>query len=108
MLCLSALGQTRAGPDELQWCPRDAHQHVIHNLLRLSTTGLLTILCMLYNEYHLLFLGLIVLDIFSHWFQMYSTFVSGSSTHKARLRLVCPTSIGHHCSSRPGTMPINQ
>jgi CDP-diacylglycerol--inositol 3-phosphatidyltransferase len=49
---------------------------------RLSTAGLLAVLGMLYPRSYMLFLGLMFLDIFSHWFQMYSTFVSGSSTHK--------------------------
>lgn len=49
---------------------------------RLSTAGLLTILCMLYPSWYILFLGLLMLDVFSHWLQMQATLVSGSSTHK--------------------------
>mmetsp|Transcript_15420 Transcript_15420/g.46545 ORF Transcript_15420/g.46545 Transcript_15420/m.46545 type:complete len:245 (-) Transcript_15420:362-1096(-) len=49
---------------------------------RLSTAGLLAVLGMLYPRSYMLFLSLMFLDIFSHWFQMYSTFVSGSETHK--------------------------
>jgi CDP-diacylglycerol--inositol 3-phosphatidyltransferase len=49
---------------------------------RLATAGLLAVLGMLYPRSYMAFLGLMFLDIFSHWFQMYSTFVSGSSTHK--------------------------
>ena len=52
----------------------------------MATTCLLAVLCMLYPAAHTLFLGLIMLDIFSHWFQMYSTLATGSATHKARAR----------------------
>ena len=51
---------------------------------RLATAGLLAVLGMLYPRSYMAFLGLMFLDIFSHWFQMYSTFLSGSETHKAR------------------------
>lgn len=53
---------------------------------RLATAGLLAVLGMLYPRSYMAFLGLMFLDIFSHWFQMYSTFVSGSETHKVRHR----------------------
>lgn len=49
---------------------------------RLSTAGLLAVLGMLYPRSYMLFLLLMFLDIFSHWFQMYSTFVSGNESHK--------------------------
>lgn len=49
---------------------------------RLSTAGLLAVLGMLYPRSYMLFLSLMFLDIFSHWFQMYSTFVSGNESHK--------------------------
>ncbi len=49
---------------------------------RLATTGLLMLLAMLYPRYHIVFIGLVFLDIFSHWFQMYSTLLLGASTHK--------------------------
>lgn len=49
---------------------------------RVATTGLLAILCAFYPTYSLLFLVLLMLDISSHWFQMYSTLLAGSSTHK--------------------------
>lgn len=49
---------------------------------RVATTCLLAILCILYPSHHVVFLSLIMLDIFSHWFQMYSTLATGSSTHK--------------------------
>jgi phosphatidylglycerophosphate synthase len=49
---------------------------------RLSTAGLLAVLGMLYPRSYMVFLAIMFLDIFSHWFQMYSTFISGSETHK--------------------------
>ncbi|GBF98025.1 hypothetical protein Rsub_11136 [Raphidocelis subcapitata] len=49
---------------------------------RVATTGLLAILCAVYPRASLLFLLLLALDIASHWFQMYSTLLAGSSTHK--------------------------
>ena len=104
---------------------------------RLATAGLLAVLGMLYPRSYMAFLGLMFLDIFSHWsvqsaveafgtqhhapllrdhspagclcrcvgvrsgrlrrraalvcrFQMYSTFVSGSSTHKVSNRCSAP------------------
>ena len=54
---------------------------------RLATAGLLAVLGMLYPRSYMVFLALMFLDIFSHWFQMYSTFISGSETHKARARM---------------------
>lgn len=51
---------------------------------RVATTGLLALLCSVYPQYHIVFILLISLDIFSHWFQMYSTLLAGSSTHKVR------------------------
>jgi hypothetical protein len=52
---------------------------------RVATTGLLALLCCTYPALHLLFIALIALDIFSHWFQMYASLLAGSSTHKVRL-----------------------
>ena len=52
---------------------------------RLSTAGLLAVLGMLYPRSYMVFLAIMFLDIFSHWFQMYSTFISGSETHKVGL-----------------------
>lgn len=49
---------------------------------RLSTAGLLAILGMLSPRWYFGFLALLMLDIFSHWFQMYATMASGASTHK--------------------------
>ncbi|PNW77040.1 hypothetical protein CHLRE_10g419800v5 [Chlamydomonas reinhardtii] len=49
---------------------------------RLATTGLLLLLCMVYPAMHVVCVSLIFLDIFSHWFQMYSTLAAGSATHK--------------------------
>ncbi|GAX81196.1 hypothetical protein CEUSTIGMA_g8629.t1 [Chlamydomonas eustigma] len=49
---------------------------------RLATTGLLMLLAMQYPTFHILFILLVFLDVFSHWFQMYSTLLVGASTHK--------------------------
>jgi phosphatidylglycerophosphate synthase len=56
----------------MRWCWAD----------RLSTAGLLAILGMLSPRWYFGFLALLMLDIFSHWFQMYATMASGASTHK--------------------------
>lgn len=48
---------------------------------RVSTAGLLAILSQLYSPGRT-FLALLGLDIASHWLQMYSTFVSGKTSHK--------------------------
>ncbi|KAA6423313.1 MAG: hypothetical protein FRX49_06765 [Trebouxia sp. A1-2] len=52
---------------------------------RASTAGLLMLLCKTYPNIFILFLSLLMLDLFSHWFQMYSTLVAGSATHKCFL-----------------------
>lgn len=39
---------------------------------------------MLYPRVYMPFLGLLFLDIFSHWFQTYATVTAGASTHKVR------------------------
>jgi len=50
---------------------------------RLSTTGLLALLVALYPPpWHMAALCLVLLDIFSHWFQMYATLLWGAATHK--------------------------
>ncbi|KAG6545610.1 hypothetical protein Mapa_012964 [Marchantia paleacea] len=49
---------------------------------RVSTAGLLVVLSHMYKGSFLLFLGLLVLDISSHWLQMYSTFLSSKTSHK--------------------------
>jgi hypothetical protein len=51
---------------------------------RVATTGLLALLCCTYPALHGVFIALIALDIFSHWFQMYASLLAGSSTHKVR------------------------
>ncbi|CAO2825835.1 unnamed protein product [Amaranthus hypochondriacus] len=48
---------------------------------RISTACLLVILSQIYSP-GLVFLSLLALDIASHWFQMYSTFLSGKASHK--------------------------
>ena len=50
-----------------------------------STAGLLMLLSKTYPDMFVLFLLLLMLDVFSHWFQMYSTLVAGSTTHKVRI-----------------------
>lgn len=49
---------------------------------RVATTCLLAILCAVYPAWLLPCLLLIMLDISSHWFQMYSTLAMGATTHK--------------------------
>ncbi|OWM80428.1 hypothetical protein CDL15_Pgr019708 [Punica granatum] len=49
--------------------------------LRISTACLLVILSNVYRP-GMIFLLLLALDIASHWFQMYSTFLSGKVSHK--------------------------
>ncbi|XP_068656712.1 CDP-diacylglycerol--inositol 3-phosphatidyltransferase 1-like [Aristolochia californica] len=48
---------------------------------RVSTACLLVVLSQIYRP-GLVFLSLLALDIASHWFQMYSTFLSGKASHK--------------------------
>lgn len=48
---------------------------------RISTACLLVILSQIYRP-SLVFLSLLALDIASHWFQMYSTFLTGKTSHK--------------------------
>lgn len=48
----------------------------------MATSCLLATLCMLFPAWHLAFVVLLGLDIFSHWFQMYSTLACGVSSHK--------------------------
>lgn len=49
---------------------------------RVATSCLLATLCVLYPRWQVLFLALLSLDIFSHWFQMFSTGARGNTTHK--------------------------
>ncbi|EPS69275.1 phosphatidylinositol synthase, partial [Genlisea aurea] len=48
---------------------------------RISTTCLLVILSQVYRP-GLIFLSLLALDIASHWLQMYSSFLTGKTSHK--------------------------
>ena len=57
--------------------------------VRLATAGLLATLGALHPRWHFAFLALLMLDVFSHWFQMYAALVSGAPTHKARRPLPC-------------------
>ena len=52
------------------------------SLCRLSTAGLLVVLSILNRKWYFCFLVLLMLDIFSHWFQMYATLAAGAATHK--------------------------
>ena len=67
---------------------------------RLSTAGLLAVLGMLYPRSYMVFLTIMFLDIFSHWFQMYSTFISGSETHKVGPRAVLWGSLNYQVAGR--------
>ncbi|CAM6046902.1 unnamed protein product [Sphagnum compactum] len=49
---------------------------------RVSTAALLVLLTHFYKAWYGLFLGLLALDISSHWLQMYSTFLSSKTSHK--------------------------
>jgi phosphatidylglycerophosphate synthase len=51
---------------------------------RVATAGLLALLCKFAPRYHLVWITLIMMDVGSHWFQMYVTLASGESTHKVR------------------------
>jgi len=49
---------------------------------RVSTAALLVVLSHLYKPCFMFFLGMLALDIASHWLQMYSTFLSSKTSHK--------------------------
>lgn len=49
---------------------------------RLSTTGLLVIVSILHHDLYVYCLGLLLLDIFSHWSEMYFSLASGAKSHK--------------------------
>ena len=68
---------------------------------RLSTAGLLAILGMLNRRWYWGFLALLMLDIFSHWFQMYATMASGASTHKVALNLLQGCTAAHNSAPTP-------
>lgn len=70
---------------------------------RVSTTGLLALLCALWPRYMLPCVCLIALDIFSHWFQMYASLLSGASTHK--VRSVCTHVQPRHRQAAEDGMP---
>lgn len=52
------------------------------------------LLCKTYPTLFILFLSLLMLDLFSHWFQMYSTLVAGNVTHKVQPAM-CNVSCSH-------------
>ncbi|GAU49994.1 hypothetical protein TSUD_91120 [Trifolium subterraneum] len=56
-------------------------QHLELCWIWISTACLLVVLSQLYRP-GLIFLSLLALDIGSHWFQMYSTFLAGKASHK--------------------------
>ncbi len=49
---------------------------------RMGTSVLLVVLSHMYPSIWGIFAGLLVLDIVSHWYQMYATLVQGKTTHK--------------------------
>jgi len=49
---------------------------------RFSTATIMLILTHLYLELRFVFICTMVLDIVSHWLQMYSTFATGEKHHK--------------------------
>lgn len=49
---------------------------------RCATLCLIMILCIFYPRCTLIFQVLVVLDISSHWMQMYSSLLHGENTHK--------------------------
>ncbi|XP_031381498.1 CDP-diacylglycerol--inositol 3-phosphatidyltransferase 1-like isoform X3 [Punica granatum] len=69
------------------WCARRFNQVSTFGAVldmvtdRISTACLLVILSNVYRP-GMIFLLLLALDIASHWFQMYSTFLSGKVSHK--------------------------
>ncbi|KAJ4715978.1 CDP-diacylglycerol--inositol 3-phosphatidyltransferase [Melia azedarach] len=69
------------------WCARKFNQVSTFGAVldmvtdRISTACLLVILSQVYRP-GLVFVSLLALDIGSHWLQMYSTFLSGKTSHK--------------------------
>ena len=61
----------------------------MHGSRRVSTAGLLMLLCKTYPDLFIVFLLLLMLDLFSHWSQMYSTLTGGSATHKVSSWQIC-------------------
>lgn len=53
---------------------------------RVATAGLLALLCKFAPAYYLLWILLIMLDVSSHWFQMYVTLAYGEGSHKVCTR----------------------
>jgi CDP-diacylglycerol--inositol 3-phosphatidyltransferase len=50
---------------------------------RFCTAALLGVLAHLYPTYQFVFTCLMILDVVSHWVQMYSSLAAGSSSHKS-------------------------
>jgi phosphatidylglycerophosphate synthase len=51
---------------------------------RVSTAGLLALLCKYCPSRHPVWIALIMLDVGSHWFHMYASLAAGDSSHKVR------------------------
>lgn len=51
---------------------------------RFATMGMLCVLSRLYKEYAFGFILLMILDVVSHWFQMYATLLVGQGSHKTK------------------------
>ena len=71
-------------PELMELCAGFAHTSAV---CRLSTAGLLAVLGILNRQWYFCFLLLLMLDIFSHWFQMYATLAAGADTHKVSCNL---------------------
>ena len=61
---------------------------------RCSTVGLLAVLCRLAPDRSFLWICLMLLDISSHWFQVYASSARGEASHK-----VCAVLCDAACSS---------
>eukprot|EP00803_Ostreobium_quekettii_P007547 evm.model.scf_2008.1 EVM.evm.TU.scf_2008.1 scf_2008:5743-8621(-) len=70
------------------WCARKFHQTSVLGAVldmvtdRLATTGLLVVVSTLHRGLYAYCLGLLLLDIFSHWAEMYYTLAMGAKSHK--------------------------
>ena len=62
---------------------------------RLSTTALLMVLAREYPPYFFHCMALILLDIASHWLQMYSQLLTNKTSHKVPPRRYCSSRHRH-------------
>jgi len=74
-----------SSPHSITRSPPPPPAHTTLERRRLATAGLLATLGVLHPRWHFCFLALLMLDVFSHWFQMYASLVSGAATHKVHL-----------------------